>query len=428
MAAIAHLENQTATQEEIVDAAAAGDVEKLRALLTSTNSSEYTLPHKLLRDPNGFMQSWNKNEISAIFRSLRAAGVDPNTLDEDGRSALSLVINDVDQPYMPRLLVEVMGVDPNLPVTFNQCLECVFSERMMNEPFDILMDELGCTPPRDGRYTHLLFSSEEKEGCLYEYILEKLLNLGLIVTDERDNNMDTPLHRALMPLNYPRDGFSRKTRQQADEEEIEYVEKLAKLLLSHGADPLAENSDGQTPLDVWNADKPVSIPGDTDDVEEVLRNTMADAIDRLNKAKWDAFMKCSSAQRLGAHICIELLGPLVTAPSPRGLICQRRTILVDMLDAEGIVADGRYYEDCLRGVEDIDMAEFRLRHYIATTGAPEYERIVQKLKNTRGGGRYFSGIHAVAREKFEAILDRRGICFECPLDACVCSDGVDSPR
>ena len=81
-----------------------------------------------------------------------------------------------------------------------------------------------------------------------------------------------------------------------------------------------------------------------------------------------------------------------------------------MLSAEGIVPDGFYYHDCIDGKLDIDMAEFRFRHYIATIGAMEYDNIVEKLRLKRG--RFYDGIHADARDIFGKKLERRGVYFD----------------
>ena len=77
----------------------------------------------------------------------------------------------------------------------------------------------------------------------------------------------------------------------------------------------------------------------------------------------------------------------------------------------GITPDGYYYHRCINGEEEaeIDMAEFRFRHYIATTGSVEYEEIVEQLREDYG--RFYAGIHEEARDVFGGRLRKRGVCF-----------------
>ena len=385
------------TLTDVLESLQSNDVAQLRALLPQHPH----LLHELLEGTTNWSFSWDEDTTAAYFETLREAGLDANALGADGRSALSRVICDVDRPYVARLLVEVLGVDPNLPDTRDQCLETVLTERYMDEPFELLVNELGCVLPPDGRYTHLLLFGEEKDGDFYVHMMERLMDMGLIRVDERDEDLSTPLHCIMYPLIYPRNDYMDRDKRLKDEAELEVVGKLVTLLLNRGADPLAQDAQGETPLDVWLAENMLSLPGDTDAVEERLRNEMAEAQERVDAAKWDAFVEVCGVRRLGLSICNDILRPLVLAPRPRGLMWERRQRMDAILQAEGIVCDGHYYQKCLRGEADIDIEEFRLRYMIATTGAEEYERIVAELREDNDG-HYFQGIHAAARDTFKA--------------------------
>jgi len=202
-----------------------------------------------------------------------------------------------------------------------------------------------------------------------------------------------------MSLELKIDVFARKSVSDHLEEQLQLAHQLATILLQRGANPLLVNNEGKTPLDICSQrfNKAI-IEGDTNDVEELLTNAMADALDRTDEEKFRAFKRSRAGEFLGEHICTVLILPLAVIPHPRGLISQRRERIVAMLGTEGITADGCYFEDCLRGIRPISMREFRLRHYISTAGAREYELIVRRLKRSNGG-RYYSGIHAEARSE-----------------------------
>ena len=84
-----------------------------------------------------------------------------------------------------------------------------------------------------------------------------------------------------------------------------------------------------------------------------------------------------------------------------------------MLAAEGITPDGNYYRECINGEVEIDITEFRFRHYVATTCASEYAEIVMELRDDNGS--FYSDIHADARERIAARLYQRGIGFDIPM-------------
>ena len=401
-------------EEELIDAAIECDIDKFRILLSSSDRCEIsTLLHKLLDGMREWRIDLSEKEILSIFTALRDAGVDPDALDESGRSPLVIFLDNYEYQHIPRLLVEVMGADPNKTATRDLCLTVALSNKDDCHAFDLLL-ELGCEPPSDERYTHLLFFSGEKESDFYEEMLRRLLDMGLILVNERDSELNTPLHCAMMELEVLSDPFSRKTKNDLNEEEEQLADNLATLLLAHGADPFAENMDSETPLDIWNDRMRDQMQGDTDDVEERLLNAQADALDRLDVKKFEVFVQVAGARRLGKSICNDLIKPLVLVPNPRGHMSERRKLLETMLDAEGIYADGIYYENCLRGIEAIDICEFRLRHIIATEGVPEYHHIIQRLRR-RNEGRYYTGIHAQARELFKAHIIQRGVRLEDPL-------------
>lgn len=88
----------------------------------------------------------------------------------------------------------------------------------------------------------------------------------------------------------------------------------------------------------------------------------------------------------------------------------RQRELDAMLAAEGIPVGGFYYSDCIEGKAVINMSEFRFRHYIATTGVREYDKIIEQLRR-ENDDRFYSGIHADAREILHDRLVQRGISF-----------------
>ena len=406
--------------EAILDAASACDAAKVRDAINGLDVNAplgergHPLLHTLLwemREDCG----WSDQQVVTLFTVLREIGVDANALDADGKSPLFILLSNASEfGNVAKQLVAVLGADPNLPVVRDQCLECALDTDYV-EGFDLLL-ELGCQMPRDGRYTHLLFFYGEKDSSYYPVMLERLVGLGLVNVDERDDDLDTPLHCAMMRLDCKIDSF-RMQKSTQDYVEEELAKELASILLDRGADPLAKNRDGRTPLDIWNRRFEAVDEGVTDDVEELLANAMADALDRIDAEKFYAFANESKAGAfLGEHVCTVLIRPLVMIPHPRGLMSQRRERIVAMLGAEGIAADGCYFTDCLLGTKEVDMREFRLRHYIATTGAAEYERIVRQFRRGNGG-RFFSGIHAEARAVFKNRLMQRGVRFDVPIVA-----------
>ena len=124
------------------------------------------------------------------------------------------------------------------------------------------------------------------------------------------------------------------------------------------------------------------------------------------KAINDAFLKRREATRMRRD-------KIASKRAQKERVKQNKKKELDaMLAAEGIPAEGYYYNDCVNGDLEIDMYEFRFRHYIATTGSREYEGIINLLlkENDR---HFYRGIHADAREVFHARLVARGVSFEC---------------
>ena len=91
----------------------------------------------------------------------------------------------------------------------------------------------------------------------------------------------------------------------------------------------------------------------------------------------------------------------------------RKQTIDAMLAAEGITPDGNYYRECINGEVEIDITEFRFRHYVATTCASEYAEIVMELRDDNGS--FYSDIHTDARERIAARLYQRGIGYEIPM-------------
>lgn len=200
-------------------------------------------------------------------------------------------------------------------------------------------------------------------------------------------------------------------RRVYDREEL--TAKLIAMLLDHGANPLALNSSGKTALDIWLRDRVgLRNSGDTDYVEELLLNSMADARECLFLDMMDIFAQTDMGRRLDTGL-IEMikLNVICLKENKRGKMITRMREIDAMLAVEGIPPGGYYYNDCINGrVEKTDVTEFRFRHYIVTTGAREYEYIVEELRDNCG--RFYPGIHAEAREVFEKRLEERGIHFQ----------------
>ena len=422
------------------DAAIAGDFGAFRALLLGAtdhfdvNAPEggrngRTLVHLLVVDVDDArdhawriledtIRSGEEAPWHSFFVLLRSLGADANRPDASGDVPLCHMAYEFQNACSYMLgpdLVRVLGADPNLPVVRDRCIENALQGGHWDlSALDFLV-ELGCELPRDGRYTDLLFfGGPERHAYCYVDMLKGLLERGLIAVDERGQWLHTPLHCAVMHLDLYDMEYYTNTDQNADEIEMSLALELVKVLLGAGANPCLVNEDGENPLEMWNRLHPCrGIPGDTNDVKELLANAIADRSDALRLELFDAFARSSAGKFLGEHVCTTLIRPLVLyPPHPRGPMSQRRERLTLMLRAEGIAPDGHYYDDCLRGVKPIDMREFRLRHHIATAGAPEYMRIVRRLRMENVG--YYSGIHADARAEFKATLAQRGFTFETP--------------
>ena len=77
-------------------------------------------------------------------------------------------------------------------------------------------------------------------------------------------------------------------------------------LLDRGANPLAKNANGKTALDVWLKHRKLRTGDLTDDVEELLLNSMADARECLYLEMMDLFAQTDMGMRLDAEL-IELI-------------------------------------------------------------------------------------------------------------------------
>lgn len=279
---------------------------------------------------------------------------------------------------------------------------------------------LGLKPEADGRYTRLLFKGRKKIGRVkcFERMLEKLIEWNLILPDsERDAKQNTPLHYAVRVLDCNFDSLSSSEPEDFISNKEYLANNLCTTLLDHGANPLAKNAKGKTALDVWLKHREILV-GDTDDVEELLLNSMADARECLRLKMMDYFAQTDMGKRLDAEIIEIINKKTLFLEAPRGKRFIRGQKLDAMLAAEGITPEGRlhkcvdgyYYHRCIEGGIEIDMAVFRFRYYIATTGAVEYEDIVKQLRRDHRLLSY-ADIHEKARDVIGGRLRKRGVCF-----------------
>ena len=319
-----------------------------------------------------------------------------------------------------RRLVREGLADPNRPSTRARCLEYALGHLNDIEPFELLVGELGCAPadPSGLRLLDLVLFGCGKSVAVRTHLVERLLALGLTRVDAHDANGDGALHYAAMRINLPP---SVVVVGGAWDERVEHAEPLvARLLRAAGADPLRANLEGRTPLDVWRAHRrgcsaaTTTAAGDTDEVEDRLCNAMAEARERLDLARYAAFV---AARRLGASLCDCLLRPLVVVPQPRGLMTQRRALLERQL-LPLVAVPGGSLHDCLRGriPPPLMLQELRLDHHIATpAGAEEYALLVRGLAAVVDPPAEASrGIRRWARAVLTVRLADRGIRFETP--------------
>ena len=390
-----------------------GDTDRLRMMLRGNDinapqfgeAQDKPLLHAILYS----LVSWevSLDDSEKILRVLDECGADANLSDDKENTPLSIAIfGGFEMEHIVDQLVECLGADASKE----------------QESFDVAVDELddngvcelliqhGLKPEAHGQYTRLLFRGRKENGRAdgYEYMLDMLLTMNLILPDERDARQNTPLHYVVRVLDCNRDYLFnfRSTSYENDRERL--TTTLCTMLLDHGANPLATNANGRTALDVWLKHREISA-GDTDDVEELLLNSMADARECLHFDTMDYFAQTNMGKLLHAEL-IRIIKKMTSPEQKRGKRFTRQQAIDAMLAAEGIAPDGYYYRDCIKGEVEIDITEFRFRHYIATTGAHEYEDIVEELRDEHG--RFYSGIHADAREIIDGRLTQRGIYFK----------------
>jgi hypothetical protein len=401
--------------ELVSSAIEACDADQLRALISGNDintarfgdNHDKPLLHAVLYALKyGDMQS---DDSEKIFRIMDECGVDANSLDDEGNTPLSICIRGGDElEHITKQLVHFLGADATKEQdSFDDAVVELDDEGTCK-----CLRRLGLVPEADGRYTRLLFKWRKEKGTAegYEYMLKKLLKWKLILPDERDAKQNTPLHYVVRALDCEYDyTFSRYASNETRITDREMLaKKLITTLLDHGANPLAKNAKGKTALDIWLKSRALTC-GDTDDVEELLLNSMADARECLYLDNIDTFAETDFGKRLDVEL-IAIIQQKVCMGEKRGKRLTRKLYIDDMLSAEGIVPDGFYYHDCIDGKLDIDIAEFRFRHYLANTGANEYDDIVEKLRLKRG--RFYPGIHADARDIFGEKLERRGVYFD----------------
>ena len=417
------MEEEFEWKKLISSALKAGDMEALQTLLKGhdVNAPRFgetqnkPLLHSILHD---LISGDISDEIDSekILRVLDECGSDANLLDGEGDTPLSICISGgYDMEHITEQLVNVLGAD----ITKEQsCFDDAVAELgdiHDNSTCELLM-RLGLKPEADGRYTRLLFNGGKEKGSAegYEHMLKQLLDWNLILPDERDAKQNTPLHYVVRVLDCDDDYCSRQfySNRLEKEDYISDRERLSKTLLEtlldRGATPLAKNANGKTALDVWLKHRKLRT-GDTDDVEELLLNRMADARERLYLEMMDLFAQTDMGMRLDAEL-IEIIKKKACLGETRGKRFSRQQEINAMLAAESIPPDGYYYRDCIEGIVEIDITEFRFRHYIATTCALEYDDIVEKLREDYG--RFYSGIHSDAREIMDGRLEQRGVSFK----------------
>jgi hypothetical protein len=343
------------------------------------------------------------HDSEKIFRIMDELGADANSLDDEGNTPLSICLCDgVELSHIAEQLVHVLGADATKEqASFDDAVADVDD----NDTCELLL-RLGLKPEADGRYTRLLFKGNKEKGSAdgYEYMLKNLLDWGLVLPDERDAKQNTPLHYVVRVLDCDYDYQWRwhvsKEDRVIDRETL--TKSLITILLDNCANPLAKNAKGKTALDIWIESRDLTN-GDTDDVEELLLNSMADARECLYLDNVDIFAETDMGKRLDVEL-IGIIKQAICLGETRGKRGARKQLIDDMLTAEGIPPDGYYYHDCINGKLEIDIAEFRFRHYIATTGAQEYGDIVEKLQNDCG--RFYPGIHADARAIFRDMMQQ----------------------
>lgn len=413
----------------IWDAAVAGDCDLLRALVQRDAfdvnarcfSGGRTLLGELVVDLlNGDLpDAWEDDAVAVrVLRTLRELGADPYVEDDEGEMCAVYALahwGDIDDRALDvlTLLVDHAGLDLSDPRA--RCA-CVFTavSRLDTHLLQIL-EERGCVPPAPcAEYADWLFGCDKPWVSCEQYaeMLTHLLERGLLPVNARDKYGDTPLHRAVGNLDFGGSEFCFRT----DKED---AHDLVLVLLQHGADPLATNNQGQTPVDVWRARQ---ARGDCETTTALL-DAMAAARDARAAELMRAFERTPIALRLGSDVVSRLIAPHVLAPHPGGPRTERRHQLEALLSAEGIPAVGYYYERCLAGDAAIDMSEFRLRHFAATTGRAEYEAIVDELAretfseydDEEEGRIYYRGINADALYTFRRRLEASGMDFTEPI-------------
>ena len=155
-------------------------------------------------------------------------------------------------------------------------------------------------------------------------LTDMLLTMNLILPDERDAKQNTPLHYVVRVLDCNRDNILnfRSTSYEEDRERL--TETLCTMLLDHG----------RTALDVWLKHREISA-GDTDDVEELLLNSMADARECLHLDMMDCFAQTDMGKRLHAELIKIIKKMTYPEEQTRGKRFTRQRAIDAMLADEG---------------------------------------------------------------------------------------------
>jgi hypothetical protein len=272
------------------------------------------------------------DDSEKIFRVMDQCGADANSPDDEGNTPLSICLRGgIDLEHITEQLVHFLGADATKEQdSFDEAVNELDDEGIC----DCLL-QFGLVPEADGRYTRLLFKWQKEKGTAdgYDYMLKKLLKWKLILPDERDAKQNTPLHYVVRVLDceydYTYSRYASKETRISDREML--AKNLITTLLDHGANPLATNAKGKTALDIWLKSRVLSRC-DTDDVEELLLNSMADARECLYLDNIDALAETDLGKRLGVEL-IEIIQQKVCIGEKRGKRLTRKLYIDAMLSA-----------------------------------------------------------------------------------------------
>lgn len=372
----------------ILSALTEGDTDRLRTLLKGHeinapkfgDTQDKPLLHAILYDwlliarKSNWLSRVRKSsartidsESEKILRVLYECGSDANLLDNKGHTPLSISIYPgKSMHHITEQLVNVLGAD----ITKEQSGfdDAVAELDDMPDPdsdssssCELLM-RLGLKPEEDGRYTRLLFKGGKNRGSAegYKHMFKKLLEWNLILPDECDAKQNTPLHYVVRVLDCNQD-YLFNSRSYEDVRE-RLTTTLCTKLLDHGVNPLATNANGKTALDVWLKHRKLRT-GDTDDVEELLLNSMADARVCHYLEMMDLFAQTDMGMRLDTEL-IEIIKKNACLEETRGKRFTRQRAIDAILAAEGVAPDDYYYRAYINGEFKMDITIASIQKHV----------------------------------------------------------------